>query len=449
MSRPTSSSSDLTPLLIFLFRLVEFGRCLLWHVVRKVPILKWIAPVYRQPVGRTDAPRSCYSVIVTGASSGIGADLSIELAKLGFVVFATVRHPEDGEQLCGWFTQSLLPRIIDADREQISIRKHLILLARSRKIMPFLLGLIVFWVDWVISMLNYCLQLLPIVSEPVKPGKIIPVQLDVTKEASISMAVDRIRRLMTDNDVPMQLVGIVNNAGCATAAPVELATMTDVAKIMETNFLGALRVTRAFLPLLRGVGSSRERSSSQLSNRSDSTVVLPPAGRIIFLSSIAGQVPFPGGGIYSASKHALEAMASSLRMELNSLSQPISVSIIEPSVTRTRLWRKSSTHVTGDVDLLDIYQPAINEIHLRQSLQMTAMKPWWTSQAIIHALTSPFPKERYLVGLEAYVVSFLQFLLPERLFYKLIESVYRYNMNKSSKMHHPNGDAQIAASVLQ
>lgn len=104
-----------------------------------------------------------------------------------------------------------------------------------------------------------------------------------------------------------RLAGILNNAGIITNAPLEVQPIEDVVRQLDVNVVGHVRVLQALLPLVR-----KDRA------------------RIVNLVSIAGRYSTPGLGAYSASKHAMEAVTDTLRLELEPWH--ISVSAIEPGM---------------------------------------------------------------------------------------------------------------------
>jgi len=126
--------------------------------------------------------------------------------------------------------------------------------------------------------------------------------LDVTDEASVAAFCATLDRV----DV------LVNNAGNAFGAESLAASVDDKWRAMfELNVLGVLRMTRALLPKLIGSGD----------------------GLIVNLGSIAGVETYPGGGGYTASKHALHALTRTLRLEL--LGQPVRITEILPGLAET------------------------------------------------------------------------------------------------------------------
>lgn len=115
-------------------------------------------------------------------------------------------------------------------------------------------------------------------------GKVVPLQLDVTK-------LNQVEAAASNADVAL----VVNNAGIAAFQGLISAGSSDAARQeMEINYFGTLNVARAFAPVLARNGG----------------------GAIINLSSIAGQVNFPALGSYSASKAAVHSLTQGIRAEL-------------------------------------------------------------------------------------------------------------------------------------
>jgi NAD(P)-dependent dehydrogenase (short-subunit alcohol dehydrogenase family) len=143
------------------------------------------------------------------------------------------------------------------------------------------------------------------------------VLLDVNDAARAAPAVAEAIAKMGGIDV------LVNNAGYGLMAAIEALEEAEIRAIMETNFFGALRVTRAALPELRSHG-----------------------GAIISISSMAGVVGIAGAGAYCASKFALEGLTESLAHELAPFG--VKVMIVEPSSFRTDFHGRSM-HTTDKV----------------------------------------------------------------------------------------------------
>ena len=133
------------------------------------------------------------------------------------------------------------------------------------------------------------------------------VVIDVLDPASVEACVSGVIAASGRIDV------LVNNAAVATFAAIEDTDDDETRRIMETNFMGPLRVTRAVLPQMRAQGG----------------------GRIILVSSVNGFIGMPFTGVYSASKFALEAMGEALAGEVAQLG--ITVSIVEPGPYHTAI----------------------------------------------------------------------------------------------------------------
>jgi NAD(P)-dependent dehydrogenase (short-subunit alcohol dehydrogenase family) len=206
------------------------------------------------------------------------------------------------------------------------------------------------------------------------------VLLDVTHAGEIAAAAGGLERLD----------GLVNNAGIVVAAPLEHIPVDELRRQLEVNVIGQLAVTQAFLPALRAA-----------------------RGRVVLTGSIAGRSALPFLGAYAMSKHALEAMADSLRIEL----QPdgIHVSIVEPGTIATPIWSKPQP-------VADSLPP---EATSRYGARIAAFRSFAgkraehaapadsVAAAIEHALTAERPKTRYLVGRDAKLRAVLEHL-PDR-----------------------------------
>src|SRR5262249_10224596 len=112
--------------------------------------------------------------------------------------------------------------------------------------------------------------------------------LDVTSDDSVRTAMQQILSEAGQIDV------LINNAGLGYMAVIAELKMEDMPQKFEPTALGVLRVAQAVLPHMR------QRRS----------------GRILMISSVAGLVSPPTYGAYSSSKHALEGLSNSLRLEL-------------------------------------------------------------------------------------------------------------------------------------
>jgi NAD(P)-dependent dehydrogenase (short-subunit alcohol dehydrogenase family) len=280
---------------------------------------------------------SAGSVVITGASTGIGAACALALDKLNFRVFAGVRKRADGEAL----------------QAQASARLR-------------------------------------------------PFQLDVTSADDIAAALN----FLPGEVGHAGLTGLVNNAGIGVVGPLEIVSLDELRRQFEVNVIGLIAVTQALLPLLRKA-----------------------RGRVVNMSSIAGRAAMPYMGPYAASKHALEALSDALRIELQHTG--VRVSVIQPGAIATPIWHKTRKEVDGwestwSEESKALYLDGLNRVkHIAAMSEENAAPPSLVADAVIHALTAPNPKPRYLVGRDAKLRALLTACLPDSLQDKLLTRVLK------------------------
>jgi NAD(P)-dependent dehydrogenase (short-subunit alcohol dehydrogenase family) len=219
------------------------------------------------------------------------------------------------------------------------------------------------------------------------------VLLDVTNREQIRAAAGLVD----------QLDGLVNNAGIAIAAPVEFVPPEELRHQLEVNLVGQVAVTQAFLPALR-----RAR------------------GRIVFMGSIAGRSALPFLSPYAASKHALEALADSLRLELRPFG--VHVSIVEPGTIKTAIWARSAQRAdeliaAADGQLGELYGEqiaAFRQIALKRGAAGAPAEK--VAKVVVDALTAERPHTRYLIGRDARLRAGFE-RLPDRLRDRIYERV--------------------------
>jgi NAD(P)-dependent dehydrogenase (short-subunit alcohol dehydrogenase family) len=210
------------------------------------------------------------------------------------------------------------------------------------------------------------------------------VPLDVTDEGQIRAVVEALD----------DLHGLVNNAGIAVASPLEALPLDELRRQLEVNVLGQVAVTQALLPQLR-----RAR------------------GRVVFVGSIAGRSALPFLGAYAASKHALEAIADSLRVELAPWG--IHVSVVEPATIGSRIWSTAATTAEEirrrvPAKTLSLYEARLDSFGRAAAAAGRRGEPAdKVAEAVQHALTADRPKTRYLVGRDAWIRAGIEHL-PDR-----------------------------------
>jgi NAD(P)-dependent dehydrogenase (short-subunit alcohol dehydrogenase family) len=200
-----------------------------------------------------------------------------------------------------------------------------------------------------------------------------------------------------------ELDALVNNAGIAIAMPLEFIPLDELRRQLEVNVVGQVAVTQAFLPHLR-----RSR------------------GRIVFIGSIAGRSALPFLGAYAASKHALEAVADTLRLELAGFG--IHVSIVGPGTIRTPIWTKSAALADSLVEgapgaLREVYGEriaAFRKVALKRGEKGASAEE--VAHAVENALTSERPPTRQLIGRDAKLRAGVE-RLPDRVRDRVYERI--------------------------
>jgi NADP-dependent 3-hydroxy acid dehydrogenase YdfG len=213
------------------------------------------------------------------------------------------------------------------------------------------------------------------------------VQLDVTNEASINEAIQHIEQEAGRLDL------LVNNAGYSLRGAVTQASNDQIRRLLETNVIGLIAVTRAALPLM-------QRNQW---------------GRVINMGSVQGKMALPGVGIYSASKFTVERISDAMRLEWKLLGRDFHVVLIEPSFTNTALreqevegeYGAQSQKLYGDY----FATTARQVINARMD---HGFGPEKVAEVVLKAAMVASPKARYsVIGFQTRLVLLLQRLLSD------------------------------------
>ncbi|MBZ4486182.1 SDR family NAD(P)-dependent oxidoreductase [Microbacterium sp. cx-55] len=280
----------------------------------------------------TTSPEKSELILVTGASTGMGAATARELAARGYYVLAGVRREIDGRSL--------------------------------------------------------------------ESSRIRPVILDVTEPEQIA---DLAALIDTDG---RPLRAVVNNAGIAVNAPVEVLPMQEWRRQFDVNFFGHIEVTKAMIPAL-----------------------LKSHGRVVMISSLGGRLAQPTYGAYSGSKYALEGVSDALRREL--APHGVTVVIVEPGAVRTEMvGRGGITLKKVAADMTDEQERrygglmqailAQSEGFLRDGVDASH-----AAETIATAATVSRPRTRYTIGRDAALLTRLARILPDRLLDRVLAAALR------------------------
>jgi NAD(P)-dependent dehydrogenase (short-subunit alcohol dehydrogenase family) len=239
-------------------------------------------------------------------------------------------------------------------------------------------------------------------------------RLDVEDPASMAEVLELIEREQGRLDV------LVNNAGYGLYGPIEQLSMAEVRRQFETNVFGLVQLSQLVLPGMR----------------------LRRSGRIVNVSSMGGRTTLPGGGMYHASKYAVEAISDALRLELRPFG--VQVVLIEPGVVRTpwseRAMQLQSTAgdqpAAGDGRAVDSragdpyagFKDAVNQSFERVysgPLARLSISADAVAAVVSKASLARRPRTRYLISPMAKSLVTMKSVLPDRWHDAMLRSQYR------------------------
>ncbi|MFI2667311.1 SDR family NAD(P)-dependent oxidoreductase [Micromonospora carbonacea] len=229
--------------------------------------------------------------------------------------------------------------------------------------------------------------------------------LDVNDEESMAAAVKRI------TDEHGAVGTLINNAAYSLNGTIGETPMDEVRAQFETNVFGLCRLTQLVLPGMREQGG----------------------GRIIMMSSIFGMFATPGRGYYQATKHALEAISDSLRLEVAPFG--IKVVVLQPapilggfvpdsvadlgmdSHDNPALYRDFWEHF---VDWHQAYRLSDNP-PLRGKIAVRAEN---VAKVLETAVSTPNPRIRYRLGMPPRLLPKMRAMIGERGWEKFVRAFF-------------------------
>lgn len=212
-------------------------------------------------------------------------------------------------------------------------------------------------------------------ADAIATDRVEPVILDVTDESHIAELADRVAS--DPHGRPLRV--LVNNAGIAVNAPIEVLTLDDWRRQFDVSVFGQVALTRSLLPAL-----------------------LASRGRIVNVTSVGGRIAMANYGAYSAAKFAMEAVSDSLRREVRGFG--VDVIKVTPGAVSTNLTdsglatsRRIVATMTPDqhrrYDELTTAFVAQAEAFARDGVT-----PDDAAGVIARAVTARRPKTRYTIG---------------------------------------------------
>jgi NAD(P)-dependent dehydrogenase (short-subunit alcohol dehydrogenase family) len=234
--------------------------------------------------------------------------------------------------------------------------------------------------------------------EDLKQSGCRTLALDVTSEESMSAAVAAVE------DAEGGIGALVNNAGYSQNGAVETVPLADVRAQFETNVFGLLRMCQLVLPGMRRRGE----------------------GTIVNISSMGGRLTLPGGGIYHATKHAVEALSDAMRFEVGGFG--VHVVLIEPGIIRSSFGETAAGSVSAGDGPYAEFNAAVAEANATASegpLGKLGGEPDDVAKVIEAAIAARRPRTRYRVTASARLLITQRRLLPDRAWDRVMSAAFR------------------------
>ena len=220
--------------------------------------------------------------------------------------------------------------------------------------------------------------------------------LDVTSTESIIAAKEKIIKDYKTIDL------VINNAGVGYRSFVELAEDDEIDKIVNVNWLGIVKMCRAFIPVFRAQNK----------------------GHFINISSIAGLVNLPLGSFYHATKHGVESFSECMAYEL--LDFNISVSSVQFGNTPSNFQKNVTKSKQSSIAYYNKLMDTINEVVERKTKKNKDLKPEIIKEILKIAENPAKNFKRYTIGFDANCLRFLREKVGYRLFGRMIrQSVFK------------------------
>ena len=214
---------------------------------------------------------------------------------------------------------------------------------------------------------------------------------DVTDEAAVKKAVDEIVAREGKIDV------LVNNAGFGISGAVEFTKTEDAKRLFDTNFFGMVNMNRAVVPVMREAGQ----------------------GRIVNISSVAGQIPIPFQTYYSAAKAATNSYTMALANELRPYG--VTVCAVQPGDIKTGFTKAREKTVDGD----DVYGGRIGRsVSRMEHDEQIGMDPAVAGKFIANVAMKKKVSPIYTIGASYSFLTFLTRLMSWKTMNKIIGAIY-------------------------
>lgn len=240
-------------------------------------------------------------------------------------------------------------------------------------------------------------------AEKLAADRIEPVILDVTNDEHIASLV-----ALVENDPQRRpLRALINNAGIAVNAPIEVLTLDDWRQQFDVSLFGQIALTRALLPIL-----------------------LTSGGRIVNITSVGGRIAMANYGAYSAAKFAMEAFSDSLRREVQDFGVQvvkITPGAVSTNLTNSGLATSDRISATMSPEQHQRYDELVKAfVAQAEGFERDGVTPEHAAGVISRAVSARRPKTRYTIGRDGAMFTGISRIASDR----FLDGVLR-NQNKS------------------
>ena len=219
---------------------------------------------------------------------------------------------------------------------------------------------------------------------------IVCYELDVTSTESIAACKKKILAQHQSVDL------VINNAGIGYRSFVELAEDKQIEAIVDVNWLGVVKMCRAFIPVFRA----------------------QKKGQFINITSIAGLVNLPLGSFYHSTKHAVESFSECMAYELRGFN--ISVATVQFGNTPSNFQKNVVKSEDSTIPSYNELMEKINAVLAKKTKKNVDLKESIVAQLFKIAENPPHSFKRFTIGFDANLLNIIRKRLGYRLFGKLI-----------------------------
>ncbi|HEY8423489.1 MAG TPA: SDR family NAD(P)-dependent oxidoreductase [Clostridia bacterium] len=218
--------------------------------------------------------------------------------------------------------------------------------------------------------------------------------VDISNPPTLAQAVEKILSEHGKIDIGIYCAGV------SIASPADKTARGDYSYLFDVNMFGAAEFVKSVVPVMKA----------------------HKKGRLIFVSSLAGELPAPFEAFYSSSKAALNAYAAELNIELNQFN--IFSTAIVPGGVRTEFTQKRKIYSNGTQT-----QNLKNATKTMAEIEQNGLNPQKVAEAIFNQANKKRPDVICVVGFKNKMQYALSKILPQKASIGVIKMLFKQNNN--------------------